>query len=345
METVLRILRTENKVINAVPSGYKENVCYLVNNSENVIRKQRGKYQNFTDDCGAWGRWSSYRVNFIERGDTLVFVLKIKGIFGKMVNRNFTALEPQPNAKEIVTFIRYYCVLQRDRSYKRRITMLDNVQSSKKSNNAVFEYLGKYPLHTIPHGNARTPGGEYVKTAHTVKTVIVANLAHNKLPRQIYTDLVLEDSKEAPRDLRQVQNIKYAHEKEKQQICLLTTDLRSTEKNNADDIQAMFSAMHDNPFIQLLFQDKHKPPAAVLYTDEQMIDLRNVCQHQNCVLGIDRHTCQPREKFSRDKRWPVERSEAGFGRGVRGSSPGNFKKPVLQMVQSELFLSYMCQYN
>ncbi len=33
------------------------------------------------------------------------------------------------------------------------------------------------------------------------------------------------------------------------------------------------------------------------------------------------HTCQPREKFSRDKRRPVERSEAGFGRGVRGSSP------------------------
>ena len=58
-----------------------------------------------------------------------------------------------------------------------------------------------------------------------------------------------------------------------------------------------------------------------------------------------KHTCQSREKFSRDKRWPVERSEAGFGRGVRGSSPGNFQKPVLQMVQSELFLSYICQYN
>ena len=57
------------------------------------------------------------------------------------------------------------------------------------------------------------------------------------------------------------------------------------------------------------------------------------------------HTCQPREKFCRDKRQPVERSEAGFGRGVRGSSPGNLKKPVLQMVQSELFLSYICQYN
>ena len=57
------------------------------------------------------------------------------------------------------------------------------------------------------------------------------------------------------------------------------------------------------------------------------------------------HTCQPREKFSRDKRPAVERSEAGFGRGPRGSSPRYFQKPALQMVQSELFLSYICQYN
>ena len=35
--------------------------------------------------------------------------------------------------------------------------------------------------------------------------------------------------------------------------------------------------------------------------------------------------------------------QTGFGRGVRGpgSSPGNLKKPVLQMVQSEVFLSYI----
>ena len=35
---------------------------------------------------------------------------------------------------------------------------------------------------------------------------------------------------------------------------------------------------------------------------------------------------------------------SNFGRGVRGSSPGKFKKPTLQMVQSTLFLSYICEY-
>ena len=35
---------------------------------------------------------------------------------------------------------------------------------------------------------------------------------------------------------------------------------------------------------------------------------------------------------------------ANFGRGVRGSSPGKFQKPTWQMVQSTLFLSYICEY-
>ena len=35
----------------------------------------------------------------------------------------------------------------------------------------------------------------------------------------------------------------------------------------------------------------------------------------------------------------------GLWKGVRGASPGNFHKPVLQMVQSELFPSYICQCN
>ena len=35
---------------------------------------------------------------------------------------------------------------------------------------------------------------------------------------------------------------------------------------------------------------------------------------------------------------------ANVGRGVRGSSPGKCQKPTWQMVQSALFLSYICEY-
>ena len=52
------------------------------------------------------------------------------------------------------------------------------------------------------------------------------------------------------------------------------------------------------------------------------------------------------ERMFRGTTWrPAERSETGFGTGVGGSSPRNFQKPVLQMVQSQAFLSNICEYN
>ena len=38
-------------------------------------------------------------------------------------------------------------------------------------------------------------------------------------------------------------------------------------------------------------------------------------------------------------------TNGGFGRGVRGPPPENCQNPVLQMVQSQLFLTYICEYN
>ena len=57
------------------------------------------------------------------------------------------------------------------------------------------------------------------------------------------------------------------------------------------------------------------------------------------------HTCQPREKFSRDKRGPTERSEPASEGGCGGPPPEIKKKTILQMVQSQLFLSYISEYN
>ena len=56
------------------------------------------------------------------------------------------------------------------------------------------------------------------------------------------------------------------------------------------------------------------------------------------------HTCQPREKFSRDKRWPVVQSEVRFGRGGGlGVLPWNFQKKCIAngaiWVIPELYLS------
>ena len=53
----------------------------------------------------------------------------------------------------------------------------------------------------------------------------------------------------------------------------------------------------------------------------------------------------PERKFRGTKWRPAERSETGVGRGVEGSSQGIFQKHVLQMVQSQVFLNYICEYN
>ena len=52
-----------------------------------------------------------------------------------------------------------------------------------------------------------------------------------------------------------------------------------------------------------------------------------------------------RESFEGQNGNPLSEARQGSEGGVRGSSPGNFQKPVLQMVQSEVFLSYIYEYN
>jgi hypothetical protein len=53
-----------------------------------------------------------------------------------------------------------------------------------------------------------------------------------------YCDMVLEDSMEAPRDLKQVQNFKHSNVKQQRPA--------TNRKNTADDIQVLINTMNDN---------------------------------------------------------------------------------------------------
>ena len=64
-------------------------------------------------------------------------------------------------------------------------------------------------------------------------------------------------------------------------------------------------------------------------------------QHGRLCNDVMHIHVNPKRKFRGTKWRPAERSETSFGRGVRGSSPVNVQKPVLQMVQSDVFLSYI----
>ena len=57
------------------------------------------------------------------------------------------------------------------------------------------------------------------------------------------------------------------------------------------------------------------------------------------VLAPPLHTCQPRRSFRGTKGGPSIEARRGLEGGSGGPPPEFFQKPVLQMVQSELFLS------
>lgn len=95
--------------------------------------------------------------------------------------------------------------------------------------------------------------------------------------------MVLENSMEAPRNLKQVQNFKQARAQENRVP-------GTNRKNTADDVQTVINMMNDNPFIQEIVQMKGKPPMVILYTEDQLKDVRNFCiAHGNkSILGVDR---------------------------------------------------------
>ena len=91
----------------------------------------------------------------------------------------------------------------------------------------------------------------------------------NDQPKNVYCQMVLENSMETPRDLKQVQNFKQANAKDER--------LPATRKNTADDIQTLINMMNDNPYIQEVVQMKGKPPMVISYTDDQLKDVQNFC--------------------------------------------------------------------
>ena len=96
--------------------------------------------------------------------------------------------------------------------------------------------------------------------------------------------MVLNGSDCGPRDLKQVQNVKYYNKKQK-------TNNKLYCQNVADEIQTLLSEMHDHPFIQEVIQTKGKPPSVILYLEDNLRDVEQFCTptaRNPSVLGIDR---------------------------------------------------------
>ena len=75
---------------------------------------------------------------------------------------------------------------------------------------------------------------------------------------------------------------------------------------------------------------------AIIELNKIVLDKKSTHSSAKSYMSTQREVLEGRTRSHRAKR-------ANFGRGA--GPPGNFQKPILQMVQSQLFLSYICEYN
>ena len=138
-----------------IPSGVKNNLFFVIQNSQNSNSRSQGHKSSFSDDCGIWNSnsGSTPKTLFIQTGPgdyKNVFLKNGLNCFPKKVKgkREFHPIDPQP--ENVIELSRYYTTLKKDSNYKKRVSWV-----SKGGNNiAVVEYLGVFPG-LAPHGNSK----------------------------------------------------------------------------------------------------------------------------------------------------------------------------------------------
>ncbi|MPC27400.1 hypothetical protein E2C01_020570 [Portunus trituberculatus] len=239
-----------------ISSGEKNNVFFTLKNDCNITNQQKKGKADYTDDCGAWD----------------------------------TSRKPQPLAEDVVILKRSYTTLKCDATYKRRISWFENlpIKYKEKSQIAVVEYLGCLPNSYSIHGNTWKTEAAYKKTTPAVKEAIENGLTHGAKPFNLYSDQLLNNSHQCPRNLKQVYNIKQKVQREARKEAGKEDGHR---QNSADHIQAVMKMFGQNPYIQDIVHIPGKPPGFILYTEQQMKDVADFCtlsQGLQNVLGIDR---------------------------------------------------------
>ena len=270
IEELCEILQRGSPNSCTVPKGIKENTYFLITNKDNVYKRKRAKRSTFEDDCGAWLSKSSSTkktlFNFLEQSFKMVNVKN--GQYCTRQLGDWVPLVPQPHDEDMLVIRRFYSCLKRQTEYKKRVTWIE--KSAKEMGitcmgRAVVEYLGKFPETPSMHGNSEKGScSEYVRTSESTKSKMIEKV-RNDQPQNVYSEMVLENSMEAPQDLKQVQNFKQTIAKQQH----TPTKYR---KNTADDIQTLINMMNKSPYIQEIVQMKNKPPMVILYTEYQLKD-------------------------------------------------------------------------
>ena len=132
-EEVLALIHTHRPSGKSIPRGIKENVAFILENENNLTRKDNGKRACYVDDCSAWSRNGSTKTHHyvLKSHNKLDYVDRKDGEYVKFIKGKRVAIEPQPAANEIIVFRGYYIPLKRDPSYKRHISFLTRFRAQR----------------------------------------------------------------------------------------------------------------------------------------------------------------------------------------------------------------------
>ncbi|XP_035659254.1 uncharacterized protein LOC118404294 [Branchiostoma floridae] len=286
-EVVRKLLDRDIEPRESVPRGIKQNVSYIVDNSQNIAKRSGNNRSEFHDDCGSWSSKanSTPKTLYIrEDSGRLRTVYRKNGQICTKRHENkkatFVPLVPQPQPESVLEIFRNYAKLRKSDSYERKITWIGN--SDRQI--ACVEYKGKYPG-VASHGNSKSNSRGYIRTKGSVMEKIREGVK-TAPPKSVYKNLVLENPiHDSPRNSQQVQNIKYLEKKKDQQIA-------GPRGNFADHLQHIVNTINDHPFVQSVIYAKQHEPVIILYIKNQINDIKRFCCSGNlahaAVLCVDK---------------------------------------------------------
>lgn len=268
-------------ISSAIPIGPKNNVYLLLQRTSDNVHE-------YPDDCGAWGRTgTTVNSTFIKQNGKLksVFLKNALYCVEKMIQgqRQYPPIEPQPTEDDIIKSHRYYAKSKVNETYRKRVTIFTKLpkEHAEKQTTALVEYQGELNIERKPHGNNKTTNEPYMRTDPGIlREAAKITKQNQQMPIKTCHQMMLDDSMNAP-NAKQIRDKVYWESKKEDNPKL---------HNVADEVLAAISMCQNGESnIREILVTPKKPPSIVIYSDEQLEDLKTNCSGSSgSVLGIDR---------------------------------------------------------
>lgn len=147
---------------------------------------------------------------------------------------------------------------------------------------ATVEYCGHNNITCkSTHGNSKSEA-PYTRTDPAILQQAFQQ-SQQKKASEIVADMYLDDNVSAPKTMRQVQDKIYRENNKNKHTN------HTSRRNIADDVLDVMSEIHTNPYIQEVTLTKDKQPTVIIYSDEQLMNMKTNCNGDNgSILGVDR---------------------------------------------------------